>query len=86
MAQPTLQRGSTGEAVRELQMALQETGNDPGPIDGVFGSQTEAAVKAFQVERGITVDGIVGPITWRNLDEFARSTSLSCAKAPPGFP
>ena len=27
-----------------------------GPIDGVFGSQTEAAVKAFQAERGITVD------------------------------
>jgi peptidoglycan hydrolase-like protein with peptidoglycan-binding domain len=71
MAEPTLQSGSTGEAVRELQIALQETGNDPGPIDGVFGPQTEAAVKAFQAERGITVDGIVGPITWRNIDEFA---------------
>ena len=90
MAEPTLQSGSTGEAVRELQIALQETGNDPGPIDGVFGSQTEAAVKAFQAERGITVDGIVGPITWRNIDEFAQfdepvlrdgSTGLSVRRA-----
>jgi peptidoglycan hydrolase-like protein with peptidoglycan-binding domain len=66
-----LQPGSTGEAVRELQIALQEIGKNPGPIDGVFGSETEAAVKAFQTDRGITADGIVGPITWRNIDEFA---------------
>jgi peptidoglycan hydrolase-like protein with peptidoglycan-binding domain len=71
MAEPTLQAGATGEAVRELQIALKETGNDPGPIDGVFGPQTEVAVKAFQAERGIAADGIVGPITWRNIDEFA---------------
>ena len=86
MAEPTLQSGSTGEAVRELQTALQETGNDPGPIDGVFGSQTEAAVKAFQAERGITVDGIVGPITWRNIDEFAEFDEPVLREGSTGLP
>jgi peptidoglycan hydrolase-like protein with peptidoglycan-binding domain len=86
MAEPTLKSGSTGEAVRELQTALQETGNDPGPIDGVFGSQTEAAVKAFQAERGITVDGIVGPITWRNIDEFAEFDEPVLREGSTGLP
>ena len=86
MAEPTLQSGSTGEAVRELQIALQETGNDPGPIEAVFGSQTEAAVKAFQAERGITVDGIVGPITWRNIDEFAEFDEPVLREGSTGLP
>jgi peptidoglycan hydrolase-like protein with peptidoglycan-binding domain len=71
MAEPTLREGSSGEAVRQLQTALQELGHDPGPVDGQFGAQTEAAVKAFQQARGITVDGVVGPVTWRNIDEAA---------------
>jgi peptidoglycan hydrolase-like protein with peptidoglycan-binding domain len=86
MAEPTLKRGSTGEAVRELQIALQETGNDPGPIDGVFGAQTETAVRAFQTERGIAVDGIVGPITWRNIDEFAEFDEPVLREGSTGLP
>ncbi len=86
MAEPTLQPGSTGEAVRELQIALQETGNDPGSIDGVFGPQTEAAVKAFQTQRGITVDGVVGPITWRNIDEFAEFNEPVLREGSTGLP
>ena len=86
MAEATLRSGSTGEAVRELQIALQETGNDPGPIDGVFGSQTEAAVRALQAERGIAVDGIVGPITWRNIDEFAEFDEPVLREGSSGLP
>jgi peptidoglycan hydrolase-like protein with peptidoglycan-binding domain len=86
MAEPTLQKGATGEAVRELQIALAETGNNPGPIDGVFGAQTEAAVKAFQQARGITVDGIVGPITWRNIDEFAEFDEPVLREGSTGLP
>lgn len=71
MAEPTLREGSSGEAVRQLQEALKELGHDPGAVDGHFGPQTEAAVKAYQQERGIAADGIVGPITWRNIDEAA---------------
>ena len=46
-------RGSTDPAVRDLQEALKALGYNPGPIDGVFGATTEAAVKAFQQARGI---------------------------------
>src|SRR5918912_1193869 len=69
MAEPVLRPGSTGEAVRELQLALKGLGYDPGAVDGHFGPRTEAAVKAFQKAQGIAVDGIVGDITWLNIDE-----------------
>jgi peptidoglycan hydrolase-like protein with peptidoglycan-binding domain len=69
MAEPVLKKGSTDPAVRDLQEALKTLGYDPGPIDGNFGTTTERAVKAFQQAKGITVDGIVGKITWLNIDE-----------------
>lgn len=69
MAEPVLRKGSTDPAVRDLQQALKVLGHDPGPINGALGDTTEAAVKAFQQEREITVDGIVGKITWLNIDE-----------------
>ena len=68
MAEPVLKEGSTDPAVRDLQEALKALGQNPGPIDGVFGGQTEAAVRAFQQAKGIKVDGVVGTITWRNID------------------
>lgn len=52
--------GSPDERVRQWQQQLQAAGFDPGPIDGRFGPRTEAATRAFQQARGITVDGIVG--------------------------
>ena len=73
MAEPNLKKGSTDPAVRDLQEALKALGYNPGPIDGVFGATTEAAVKAFQQARGITADGIVGKVTWINIDEADQS-------------
>jgi peptidoglycan hydrolase-like protein with peptidoglycan-binding domain len=73
MAEPELRKGSTDPAVRDLQEALEALGYDPGPIDGTFGTTTEAAVKAFQDAKGITVDGIVGKVTWINIDEADQS-------------
>ena len=73
MAEPVLRKGSTDPAVRGLQQALKALGHDPGPIDGMFGDATEAAVKAFQQEKEITVDGIVGKVTWINIDEADQS-------------
>src|SRR5919202_2440803 len=69
MAEPVLRPGTSGEAVRQLQQALKGLGYDPGAIDGQFGARTEAAVKAFQKAQGITADGIVGDVTWVNIDE-----------------
>lgn len=60
---PTLRRGSKGDAVKFLQERLSLMGYSL-VIDGEFGAKTEAAVKQFQTDCGLTVDGIVGPKTW----------------------
>jgi peptidoglycan hydrolase-like protein with peptidoglycan-binding domain len=73
MAEPVLKKGSTDPAVRDLQSALKTLGYYSGTIDGVFGATTETAVKAFQQAREITVDGIVGRVTWINIDEADQS-------------
>jgi peptidoglycan hydrolase-like protein with peptidoglycan-binding domain len=69
MAEPVLKQGSTGAEVRDLQQALKALGFDPGPVDGIFGARTQGAVKAFQQAREIAVDGVVGRVTWINIDE-----------------
>ena len=73
MAEPVLKKGSNDPAVRDLQEALKALNFDPGPIDGVFGAQTESAVRAFQQAREIPVDGVVGRVTWINIDEADQS-------------
>jgi len=60
-------RGSTGDEVKQIQRELQNENHYHGPIDGIFGGGTESAVKAFQRSENITVDGIVGPETWKEL-------------------
>ena len=62
-----LKRGDRGTAVWDLQQQLKRAGFDPGPIDGVFGAKTEAAVKAAQKAYGLVVDGIAGPKTYQAL-------------------
>ena len=64
---PLLSRGASGSAVTALQKGLKKystPATDPGAVDGDFGPKTEAAVKAYQQDRGIQVDGIVGDQTW----------------------
>ncbi len=70
---PTLRRGSSGEAVKELQKRLLSAGLSVGAngADGVFGSATLAAVQEFQTAHGLTTDGICGPATWAALKEEA---------------
>jgi peptidoglycan hydrolase-like protein with peptidoglycan-binding domain len=65
-------RGSTGEGVRGVpeEFQFRNLSGDPSQgvqIDGIFGPQTEEAVRGFQEALGIPVDGIVGPVTWRAL-------------------
>lgn len=58
-----LRKGDRGESVRVLQQKL-------GIItDGIFGPDTQSAVKEFQREHSLVVDGIVGPATWKALGE-----------------
>ena len=58
-----LKVGSSGAQVRTLQTKLNNWGYDAGTVDGIFGSNTLAAVKRFQQRNGLAVDGIVGAKT-----------------------
>ena len=73
MAEPVLRKGSNHPAVRDLQEALKALGYDPGLVDGVFGARTETVVKKFQRDREIAADGVVGRVTWINIDETDQS-------------
>ena len=65
-----LEQGATGEAVRDLQRRLAALGHDTSPDEpGEFGPATEAAVRAFQEERRLDVDGVCGSHTWAALVE-----------------
>ncbi|MGW1028057.1 helix-turn-helix domain-containing protein [Streptomyces sp. NPDC002577] len=58
---------STGWDVVEAQCLLRHHGQDPGETDGRYGQRTRESVVAFQKERGLVPDGIVGPDTWGEL-------------------
>lgn len=66
VAPRTLQRGDSGEAVRDLQGMLNGKGIQIS-VDGVFGQATYAGLKRFQSARGLIADGICGPQTWAAL-------------------
>jgi len=57
-----------GPVVKAIQEALASAGCKPGPIDGVFGRSTDAAVRRYQRAHGLTVDGVVGPVTAGRLN------------------
>lgn len=93
-----LRWGDSGSDVALLQERLQSLGYSVGGADGAFGSQTEAAVKAIQADRGLEADGIVGEATWSVLrlpgtpvsrgrgDSIAVSRILATAKRHQGVP
>ncbi|MBC7309886.1 MAG: peptidoglycan-binding protein, partial [Tetrasphaera sp.] len=75
-----LRTGSRGEEVEILQRGLGIT------VDGSFGSQTETAVRAFQTEHKLTVDGIVGPQSWARLIELGRVPARNATTPTPTPP
>ncbi|MBX6724144.1 MAG: penicillin-insensitive murein endopeptidase [Dactylosporangium sp.] len=82
----TVQEGSTGPAVRALQAQLNKKRRLSLAVDGVFGPATRSAVISFQSHAGIGADGIVGPVTWRNLVWHYAYPSFAnmCDKDPDG--
>src|SRR6266566_2018637 len=67
--QPTITAGATGDSVRSLQQVLTngasgQWNTTPGAVDGSFGPNTKASVKAFQAWGGVPSDGVVGDQTW----------------------
>jgi len=76
-ASAVLKQGSRGNDVTKVQKKLSEWGYYTGAIDGIFGSQTYSAVKAFQRKNGLTVDGIVGKDTAAAMGITLSGTSSS---------
>ncbi len=72
-------QGSTGSEVRQIQTKLKNWGYYKGSVDGVFGSQTRAAVVWFQRKNGLKVDGVAGPQTLAAMGIFTKSSSPSSA-------
>ena len=62
----TIKKGSTGSSVTELQQLLNANGYNLA-TDGIYGSQTAAAVRDYQAKNGLSVDGITGTQTWTSL-------------------
>lgn len=69
--------GSRGDEVRQIQTKLKNWGYYKGSVDGIFGSQTLAAVKSFQKKNGLAVDGIVGEKTLAALGINSSGSSTS---------
>jgi hypothetical protein len=74
-----LKRGSHGARVKVLQRDL-----GLSPADGVFGTGTYKAVRRFQRKHRLTVDGIVGTVTWRLVHQSRASTSRSAGASSSG--
>jgi murein DD-endopeptidase MepM/ murein hydrolase activator NlpD len=70
-----LQLGSQGALVAQVQKVLGI------PADGIFGLQTDGAVRRFQARAGVQVDGVVGPVTWAAL--FPPAAAGTGGDAPP---
>uniref|UniRef100_UPI0026180BD1 peptidoglycan-binding domain-containing protein n=1 Tax=Desulfosporosinus sp. TaxID=157907 RepID=UPI0026180BD1 len=65
-----LKVGTTSSDVVQLQTELNYLGYNVGIVDGIFGSNTQAVVKAFQTNQTLSPDGIVGPITAKQLNSL----------------
>lgn len=70
-----LREGDRGSDVRTVQEKLKRWGYYSGEVDGIYGTQTASAVRAFQKKNGLTVDGIVGTATSQALGMTLSTTS-----------
>ncbi len=69
------QRGDRGPTVAELQRRLNQFGFDAGPVDGIYGRLTEAAVRSFQAAAGLSVSGVYDQATATALAAYEPSDS-----------
>jgi len=79
-----LGRGARGPEVKEMQTRLARLGYVVGPLDGIFGPKTERAVRLFQQEHGLKVDGIAGTQTIKELKRLT-GESTNATGQPVGY-
>ncbi|KUO61956.1 MAG: spore cortex-lytic enzyme [Gracilibacter sp. BRH_c7a] len=75
-----LTSGSKGSEVKELQQKLTQLGYQLGTVDGVYGKKTEDAVKRFQKNRGLKVDGVAGEKTIKELKRLTGESQTAEGK------
>ena len=73
--------GSRGEEVRQIQTKLKRWGYYSGNVDGIYGSQTQEAVRYFQRKNNLKVDGIAGPETLKAMGIFNSSNSSNSSSS-----
>ena len=86
-----LRKGDTGTSVERLQFWLEQLAEFDKDllsvsVDGIFGTATENAVKAFQRKYGLTVDGVVGPATWEAIADQYNSLENDIQQNTNGYP
>ena len=74
---------ATIRADKKVQQELYDVGCHPGPVDGVFGEQTDAAILAFQQAAGIPADGEYGPETQAALTKAVEAGDAVCDESAP---
>lgn len=79
---PTIGVGDNGAYVKEAQSMLKKLGYNIGSYgaDGIFGNSTKGAVLNFQKKSGLDADGIIGPMTWNELDKQIAALSGESTK------
>ena len=77
----TIKYGSQGADVKTLQEYLNKNGANL-KVDGIFGNQTQSAVKNYQQQNGLSVDGIVGVNTWSTLLDNGKDSGGNNTTAP----
>jgi peptidoglycan hydrolase-like protein with peptidoglycan-binding domain len=75
--------GGNKERVKAAQQALKDKGHDPGPVDGVMGPKTQAALKDFQSKEGITATGQLDAETMSKLGVQARAGAAADRTGSP---
>ena len=83
IAPRTLRKGNRGTDVEELQRTLNADPRYPTKVDGIYGADTAASVRAFQADHGLNADGIVGPKTW---DALRQTEADETEEEKPGAP
>jgi cell wall-associated NlpC family hydrolase len=79
------EEGDQGQEIVLIQKRLLSLGYELGSADGDYGSATESAVRAYQKEKGLTPDGVVGPSTYqallgRDMPTVSRDSSVAAAR------
>jgi len=75
---------ASSDELKKWQTDLNKVGCSAGPVDGIEGGETEAAIRAFQAASGLTVDGLLGPQTQAALTKAAAANKKVCGSGGGG--